>query len=246
MAQARRGWGGYLLGFAFGGFFDGILLHQILQWHHLLSRVEGVDARMQVAADGYFHALMYLIAAIGLWLAWRRRRDDQEGRMLADFLVGFAVWHVVDVVAFHWILRIHNIRVDSPNPVAWDIGWMLAFSVPAAAAALLVRRSHVRPRGLALGIAIAVAAAGTFALSPVGKPPFATALFAPGVSSAAAMEAVAQAGGRIAWMDPTGQVVVFEASQVQRPLALYLEGAILVSGRGLPSGCFDWLAPSAA
>src|SRR5690606_18965301 len=32
---------GTVLGFALGGFFDGILLHQILQWHHLLSLVPG-------------------------------------------------------------------------------------------------------------------------------------------------------------------------------------------------------------
>ena len=30
-------WAGYSLGFGIGGFFDGILLHQVLQWHHLLS-----------------------------------------------------------------------------------------------------------------------------------------------------------------------------------------------------------------
>lgn len=30
---------GILLGLSLGGFFDGILLHQILQWHHLLSLV---------------------------------------------------------------------------------------------------------------------------------------------------------------------------------------------------------------
>lgn len=28
-----------VLGFALSGFFDGVLLHQILQWHHLLSLV---------------------------------------------------------------------------------------------------------------------------------------------------------------------------------------------------------------
>lgn len=39
-ARAAAGfpWAGYLLGFALGGFFDGILLHQVLQWHHLLDR----------------------------------------------------------------------------------------------------------------------------------------------------------------------------------------------------------------
>ncbi|MCJ9711991.1 DUF2243 domain-containing protein, partial [Bordetella hinzii] len=62
--RRASGW----LGFAMGGFFDGILLHQILQWHHLLSALRtGVlaDLRMQVAVDGLFHALMYAVAAVG-------------------------------------------------------------------------------------------------------------------------------------------------------------------------------------
>ena len=43
--------GAFILGFAFGAFFDGILLHQVLQWHHLLSLVQGDlyrDIRMQI------------------------------------------------------------------------------------------------------------------------------------------------------------------------------------------------------
>lgn len=31
--QAGPHWPGWLLGFALGGFFDGILLHQLLQWN---------------------------------------------------------------------------------------------------------------------------------------------------------------------------------------------------------------------
>ena len=38
-ARALR-WPGWLLGFALGGFADGILFHQVLQWHHLLSGVD--------------------------------------------------------------------------------------------------------------------------------------------------------------------------------------------------------------
>lgn len=30
-------WGTVLLGVGLGGFFDGIVLHQILQWHHTCS-----------------------------------------------------------------------------------------------------------------------------------------------------------------------------------------------------------------
>ena len=31
---------GILLGLGLGGFFDGIVLHQLLQWHHMVSNVE--------------------------------------------------------------------------------------------------------------------------------------------------------------------------------------------------------------
>ncbi|MGE0776348.1 MAG: DUF2243 domain-containing protein [Sphingomonadaceae bacterium] len=74
-----------LLGFAFGGFFDGILLRQILQWHHLLSLVPGVlSLRAQILWDGYFHALMYVLAGVALWRIWRFRagQDWSAGRTL--------------------------------------------------------------------------------------------------------------------------------------------------------------------
>jgi uncharacterized membrane protein len=60
-ALARRiAWGGFWLGFALGGFFDGIILHQILQWHHLLS---GVAPTATMVARGPF--------AVGC-LSWTR------------------------------------------------------------------------------------------------------------------------------------------------------------------------------
>lgn len=124
---------GIVLGFALGGFFDGILLHQILQWHHPLSLVPGVDTiRGQVLWDGYFHALMYLIAAVGLSGLWRSRAQFEQGwgrRLLGSLLVGFGVWHVVDSVLSHWILGIHTIKLDSPNPLVRDLIWFFAFGL---------------------------------------------------------------------------------------------------------------------
>ena len=53
---------GVLLGIGLGGFLDGIVLHQILQWHHMLTS-EGADPDTTIAglqvntlADGLFHA----------------------------------------------------------------------------------------------------------------------------------------------------------------------------------------------
>lgn len=146
-AASRLGWAGFALGFALGGFFDGILLHQILQWHHLLSAVEGPafrDLRVQVLADGAFHAVMYVIAGIGLWLAWRGRRGlgapGADRMMLAQALIGFGTWHVVDGILSHWILGIHRIRMDVENPLVWDLLWFVVFGIAFVIAGWLVRR----------------------------------------------------------------------------------------------------------
>lgn len=64
-------WATGVLGFALGGFFDGILLHQVLQWHHFLSLVPGEvwrDLRTQVLAHGWFHVAVYALATAGLVL----------------------------------------------------------------------------------------------------------------------------------------------------------------------------------
>jgi uncharacterized membrane protein len=52
---------GILLGLGLGGFVDGILLHQIFQWHNMLSStdrwarttLEGMESNK--LADGLFH-----------------------------------------------------------------------------------------------------------------------------------------------------------------------------------------------
>ena len=64
---------GLLLGVGLGGFVDGIVLHQILQWHHLLTdegdfpmdTVGGLEENM--VADGIFHALTWVVVVVGTW-----------------------------------------------------------------------------------------------------------------------------------------------------------------------------------
>src|SRR5689334_7736545 len=93
VVEKQTPWAGYLLGFALGGFFDGILLHQILQWHHLLSGVQSARLRtlqMQVLADGAFHLLMYVIALAGLYQLWRGAALRHSRRALLGWgLIGF-------------------------------------------------------------------------------------------------------------------------------------------------------------
>ena len=74
---------GLLYGIGFGGFVDGIVLHQILQWHHMVSAVDGRDPgtlaglEANTVADGFFHLGTWLAAVAGMvtaLVAWRQGR----------------------------------------------------------------------------------------------------------------------------------------------------------------------------
>lgn len=61
--SSRRGsgLGGFFIGVAMAGFLDGILLHQILQWHSPISSLDGQvyqDLRFRMPTDGIFHAIV--------------------------------------------------------------------------------------------------------------------------------------------------------------------------------------------
>jgi uncharacterized membrane protein len=250
-ARTRRfRWAGYLLGFSLGGFFDGILLHQILQWHHLLSTINAGDMRFQVAADGFFHAFMYVVAAAGLWMLWRswQRAEAASGRLLvATMLIGFGTWHILDSVLSHWLLGIHRIRMGSEFPLMWDLIWFAVFGLLPFALGVWAHRRQGgdRPPGrpaVAASIATCLAlGAGAQALQPPQDTPFTTVLFAPGTRPANALEAVSMAGGRLVWSDTSGELMVIEINRGSSALSLYRRGAILVSGSALPAGCFDYL-----
>jgi uncharacterized membrane protein len=244
---------GVVLGFALGGFFDGILVHQILQWHHLLSLVPGMmDLRTQVLWDGYFHALMYVIAVVGLWGLWRSRASTPEaegrhGRLLVGAaLIGFGIWHVVDSVLSHWLLRIHRIKLDSPNPLMWDLMWFAAFGLVPLIMGMLLLRGRSGPRGGLRSSTMAVLLAGLLTTGlaswSLRAPPsqrFTTVVFRPDVTPAQAMTAIVAADARLAWSDADMGVVVIDVPSANR-LSFYKHGALLVSGSGLPSGCFNW------
>lgn len=255
---------GLSLGLALGGFFDGILLHQILQWHHLLSNVDAArDMRVQILADGVFHALMYVIAAAALYQLWRRRaalNTPDAARVLWGMaLVGFGSWHILDAVVSHWITGIHRIKVDSPQPLLWDLAWFVAFGVVPALAGWWLRRkgpdgsgggsppphSARRGRQAAAGLGLAALVAGPMAALPTGATDQVTVLFAPGVTPGQAFNALARVDARVLWVDRSGGLWAVSMSRPSAALALYRDGALLVSQSGAAMGCLSWIRVAA-
>jgi uncharacterized membrane protein len=125
-----------LMGLGLGGFVDGILLHQILQWHHMLTGEHGGEPMATVAglqantlADGFFHVATWIMVAVASWLILRAR---QEGEMAPPWrayfgmlLAGWGIFNVVEGLVDHQLLGIHHVRDDLGGPIGWDLGFLL-------------------------------------------------------------------------------------------------------------------------
>lgn len=242
--------GAWVLGFALGGFVDGILLHQVLQWHHLLSLVPGEalrDIRAQILADGAFHVGMYAIAVVGLWMIWRRRAGlsgtGADRRVAAGAAFGFALWQAVDTVVFHWLIGIHRIRVDVPNPLVWDVGWLVVFGGPSLLLGLWLNRTADRGGSGGARVATALGAlalvAGPVAALPPQQGETVLVLFQEGIGAPAAFQAVAAIDARVVWADPSGELLAIVPGQASA-LRLLGHGALMVGTSPAVAGCLAW------
>lgn len=160
---------GLVLGVGLGGFVDGILLHQILQWHNMLSSVVPptnlIDMKYNMVWDGLFHALTWTTCAAGLGFLFRAgRREDVpwSGRILVGSLAGgWGLFNFVEGLIDHQLLGLHHVH-PGDGQLAWDLGFVFAGGAGlmllgslvvrrAARAARMARGAAARPSGSARG-----------------------------------------------------------------------------------------------
>ncbi|MBU4530910.1 MAG: DUF2243 domain-containing protein [Desulfomicrobium sp.] len=124
-----------LFGLGLGGFFDGIVLHQILQWHHMVSHlhppVDLAALQFNTLWDGIFHASTYVFVVAGLLLLWRTAHRSHlwwSGKLLAGtILMGFGSFNVVEGIVNHQLLQLHHVNETVPEAqwIYWDIGFLV-------------------------------------------------------------------------------------------------------------------------
>ncbi|WP_299039669.1 DUF2243 domain-containing protein [uncultured Pseudokineococcus sp.] len=153
---------GTILGIGLGGFVDGILLHQILQWHHMLTSTDtdniGVDyypadtvhgLQINTVWDGVFHTITWLSVLIGLGVLYSRVTHSR-GRVWTSrvlwgwILVGWGVFNLVEGVVDHHILGIHHVR-SGEYQTWWDIGFLVLGALLVAGGWLLQRSGRTVP-----------------------------------------------------------------------------------------------------
>jgi uncharacterized membrane protein len=149
---------GILLGIGLGGFVDGIVLHQILQWHHMLTSEGGypdttiAGLEDNTLADGLFHAFTWVIVVLGLWILWRRTSDWRwaaSGRALIGWmLVGWGTFNLVEGLIDHQLLRLHHVREAAGHQTAYDLGFLALGALLIIVGLLLARSGERRPSGL--------------------------------------------------------------------------------------------------
>ena len=125
---------GLMLGLGLGGFVDGIVLHQILQWHHMVSSTDGAPTdtvaglELNTLADGVFHLgtwLLVLAGSVTTLIAWRNGRLAPSWSFHVGLvLAGWGVFTVVEGLIDHQLLGVHHVRDDLGAPLSWDLGFL--------------------------------------------------------------------------------------------------------------------------
>lgn len=108
---------GTLLGIGMGGFVDGIVFHQILQVHNMLSAklppTTLPNVEINMVWDGIFHAFTWVMTAIGLvmlWKAGQKREVPWSTRtMIGSWIQGWGFFNLVEGIIDHHILGIHHV-----------------------------------------------------------------------------------------------------------------------------------------
>ncbi|TPE48499.1 DUF2243 domain-containing protein [Amaricoccus solimangrovi] len=126
---------GILLGLGIGGFFDGIVLHQLLRWHHMVSGWRPVSdlpaLEFNTLWDGLFHLTTYVFVIAGLLILWRAARRRQlawsHGMFFGTLLMGFGLFNLVEGLVDHQLLGVHHVNELAPPEqwIYWDIGFLI-------------------------------------------------------------------------------------------------------------------------
>jgi uncharacterized membrane protein len=81
--------------------------------------------------DGIFHAFTLIVTITGVILLWKlfQRKDiDRSGNLLSGGLIfGWGLFNILEGIADHELLKLHNVRELSTAKEAWNLG-LLAFS----------------------------------------------------------------------------------------------------------------------
>jgi uncharacterized membrane protein len=138
-----------IMGAGIAAVFDGVVFHQVLQWHHMLSGwhppTTVANLRLNTRADGWFDLAAFALLLVGVSLLWRvtaRAGRRPPWRLLAACVVtGAGAFNVVEGVVDHELLGIHHVR-EGADAGIYDAGFLAASLGACLLGAYLLRRGR--------------------------------------------------------------------------------------------------------
>ena len=109
---------GIVLGIGLGGVVDGIVLHQILQWHNMVANwlppTTLATMHVNMVWDGLFHAVVWLVTLVGVFLLWSAAYQQERNPFLREFIgrliFGWGLFNLVEGLIDHQLLGVHYVR----------------------------------------------------------------------------------------------------------------------------------------
>ena len=154
-----------VLGVGLGGFFDGIVFHQVLQWHHVLSNqvppTTVAQLELNTLADGLFHSGTWVVTVVGVWLLARSRgvwarasargadRGEPNGagppgrRLAGGVVAGWGGFNLVEGIVDHYVLQLHHVRAG-PDAALYDAAFLVWGALFVALGWWLAREPAIR------------------------------------------------------------------------------------------------------
>ena len=120
-----------------GGFVDGILLHQLLEWHNMGSSVlpptTMAAMRQNMIWDGAFHAGTWIVTIVGIYLLLA---DSRHGAPLpspraftGQLVFGWGLFNLVEGIIDHHLLNLHHVRDLPVHIPIYDWAFLLIAGV---------------------------------------------------------------------------------------------------------------------
>lgn len=132
MHRSRLLFGGaLLLGAGLGAFLDGIALHQVLQWHAMISSVveplDLVSSKVNMFWDGVFHLYSWAATVVAVAIVVREvpkaAPDVRSRAVVGGALGGWGFFNFVEGIIDHQIFGLHHVHPGT-HQVAWDVGFL--------------------------------------------------------------------------------------------------------------------------
>ncbi len=121
-----------ILGIGIGGFIDGILFHQILQLHGMVSNKLPIDTVVGKAVnmfwDGIFHSITLTAVVIGVIslvrLLKKKHINPSPKLVWGGFFAGWGIFNFVEGIIHHHIIKLHNVNEFVTNPDIWNYSFL--------------------------------------------------------------------------------------------------------------------------